>query len=153
MSYRGRRNVAAVRRCECINREVNIVPDVAYYINQNTGNINPNNALPIIEVLLLGNNITTSSPYSVRLNNGVYDISFSVISTSVEEGISGVTLYAEDTPTNIASAESSFAGGSSALSARGIYVSTNNSVELRLVNTSTSVQQFSFLNFVIKRIS
>lgn len=153
MGNRLRRNAFPIQRNRCVNREVNTVPDLAYYNNTAAGAISQTNSIPINELLLLGNNIETASAISLRLNNGVYDISFSVVAVPTEDGTSSVTLFADNDATNITSTFSSIANNSYTLSARGIYVSTNNSVHLRLINTSLSAQQFSSLNFVVNKLS
>lgn len=150
MYYRTRNNDNWTK---CVKKEVHEIPNIAYYTNQNTSSINRNNVIPLNEILLLGDAITTVGATSIRLNNGVYEISFSLVGMSNEAGIGSVTLFSNDSPTNISSSQSLQNDGFHALSAIGIYVSVNNSEELRLVNTSTVAQEFSSLNLVIKKIA
>ncbi len=152
MYYRARKSG---NRTKCVHKEAHEIPNLAYYTNQISAIININNGIPLNEVLLLGDAIKTVGATSVRLDNGVYDISFTLVSSTnaVGSGISSVTLFSNESPTNISASQSFCEGGVHSLSARGIYVSTNNSEELRLINTSTNAQQFSSLNLVIQKIS
>lgn len=137
----------------CVNKKIYQIPNLAYFGHLDSFSVNVNEPIPIKENLILGKEIALSTPISIQLNNGVYDISFSLVCKPSENGISSATLFAGSYPTNISSSTSSLTNTYYSLSARGIYVSTNNSEQLSLINTSTSTQEPYSLNLVIKKIS
>lgn len=152
-NYKRIKGTTGTMQYTCNKRTVLPLPDIAYYTNESTSSIAINALLPINEALLLTKDIEKVSGYSLRLNNGVYSVDFSVVALPSEKGESQVSLYINNSVTNIVSSVSSIEGSKYTLGAKGIIVVVTSSTQIALVNTSNNIHSFHNVNLVVKKIA
>ena len=144
-------------KCRCaffdpekIKKITNEVPDLGYYTNESSGSVPQNSNIPLEETLLLGENISTINSSTINLETGIYDITFSVVSTPSADGDTIVSLYVNNSQSNITSSMTAIAGGNYALASNGIIVANSNTL-LNLKNVGSSSATFSMTNLVIEK--
>lgn len=137
-----------VRRNVCTQRIVNEAPSVAYF----TGEAASGDRLPLSGVLFLGDGAELISDDTIRLNDGVFEVSWSA-SVRVDEGsaVAGLGIYVDSYPTNIRSECAPPPDGVCALSAVGIIVAVTNNTLITL-NSLDPAAEFSYINLIVKKL-
>lgn len=153
MGSRIRRNrgVPVRRGNVCTERIVKPLPVLAYYINENTGVLSQGAELAMDDILFLGNDIENVGSTEIRLNDGVYKISFSAVAVPSENGVVSLSIYLNGNTTNIVSAQTAAQNSENALSATGIAVAVTDNTLISLRNSGVS-SAFLFVNLIIQKI-
>lgn len=153
MGSRIRRNrgIPIRRNNVCTERIIKPLPGLAYYINENTGVLSQAAELTLNDILFLGNDIENADSTEVRLNDGVYKISFSAVAVPSENGVVSLSVYLNGNTTNIVTAQTASQNSENALSATGIVVAVTDNTLISLRNSGVSAA-FLFVNLVIQKI-
>lgn len=147
-----RSRVSPIRRNNvCTERIIKPLPGLAYYVNENTGVLEQAADLALDDILFLSSNIENSDSVAIRLNDGVYHISFSAIAVPAENGVVSLSIFLNGNPTNIESAQTAAQNSENALSATGIVVAVTDNTFISLRNSGVS-SAFLSVNLVIQRI-
>ncbi|MFW5780028.1 MAG: hypothetical protein ACOCWI_01065 [Bacillota bacterium] len=141
------------RASRCVERVTVPSPEVAYYNYPETGNINSAGLIPLNEVLLLSENISTVDNSSIRLLNGVYKVSFSSVGVPSSEQRVGAGIYLNNNSTNIISLASSNENKRYPLSGVGVVVSSSDNTLLSLRNFGNAPASYLFTNLVVEKLT
>ncbi|MDD4315712.1 MAG: hypothetical protein PHC84_00965 [Clostridia bacterium] len=153
MNNRIRRNrsLVARRNAACTERIIKPLPGLAYYINPDTGALPTGAELPLNDILFIGNDIENTDTATLRLNNGVYNVTFSATAVPTVDGLVALTVQQNGNATNISIQHTAQANNRHALGATGIVVAVTDNTLVSLRNTGVTAA-FLFVNLVIEKI-